>query len=33
VPVTLPTFKGDGLHPGVSLDHMSAAYDRLDTGR
>ena len=29
-PVQLPTFKGDGLQPGLSLDHMSTIYDRLD---
>ncbi len=29
-PVDLPTFKGDGLQPGVSLDDMSTVYDRMD---
>ncbi len=28
--VRLPTFKGDGLQPGLSLDDMSTIYDRLD---
>ncbi len=26
----LPTFRGDGLQPGVSLDHMETVYDRMD---
>lgn len=29
-PVTLPTFKGEGLQPGLSLDDMSTIYDRMD---
>lgn len=28
--VRLPTFRGDGLNPGVSLDDMSSVYDRMD---
>jgi hypothetical protein len=28
--VRLPTFRGDGLNPGVSLDDMDTVYDRLD---
>jgi hypothetical protein len=28
--VRLPTFKGKGLQPGLSLDEMSTIYDRLD---
>jgi plasmid stability protein len=28
--VELPTFKGRGLAPGVSLDDMSTVYDRMD---
>ena len=28
--VRLPTFRGDGLQPGVSLDDMDTVYDRLD---
>lgn len=26
----LPTFKGDGLQPGVTLDNMEGVYDRMD---
>jgi plasmid stability protein len=26
----LPTFKGDGLQPGLSLDDSSSIYDRMD---
>jgi hypothetical protein len=26
----LPTFKGDGLQPGVTLDDMGTVYDRMD---
>jgi hypothetical protein len=26
----LPTFRGDGLQPGVNLDDMDSVYDRLD---
>jgi hypothetical protein len=26
----LPTFRGDGLQPGISLDDMSTVYDRMD---
>jgi len=26
----LPTFKGDGLQPGISLDHMETVYDLMD---
>jgi plasmid stability protein len=29
-PVTLPTFKGDGMQPGVTLDDMGTVYDRMD---
>ena len=29
-PVTLPTFKGDGLQPGVTLDDLGTVYDRMD---
>jgi hypothetical protein len=29
-PVRLPTFKGDGLQPGVTLDDMGTVYDRMD---
>lgn len=29
-PVHLPTFRGDGLRPGVSLDDMGGVYDRMD---
>ena len=29
-PVRLPTFKGDGLQPGLTLDDMSTILDRLD---
>jgi hypothetical protein len=28
--VTLPTFGGEGLAPGLSLDDMSTVYDRMD---
>jgi len=28
--VELPTFEGQGLAPGVSLDDMSTVYDRMD---
>ena len=28
--VTLPTFRGDGLQPGVTLDDMDTVYDRMD---
>jgi hypothetical protein len=28
--VRLPTFRGDGLQPGVTLDDMDTVYDRLD---
>lgn len=28
--VSLPTFKGDGLQAGVTLDDMDTVYDRLD---
>jgi len=28
--LTLPTFRGDGLQPGVSLDDMKTVYDRMD---
>jgi len=28
--VSLPTFRGDGLQPGVTLDDMDTVYDRLD---
>lgn len=29
-PAKLPTFRGDGLQPGVTLDDMDTVYDRLD---
>ncbi|PYU94119.1 MAG: hypothetical protein DMG08_08490 [Acidobacteria bacterium] len=29
-PVRLPTFRGDGLQPGITLDDMGTVYDRLD---
>ena len=29
-PVRLPTFRGDGLQPGLTLDDMSTILDRLD---
>ena len=29
-PVRLPTFRGDGLQPGVNLDDMGTVYDRMD---
>ena len=32
-PVTLPTFKGNGLRPGVSLDDMGTVHDRMDEVR
>lgn len=28
--VRLPTFRGDGLNPGVNIDDMDAVYDRMD---
>ena len=28
--MTLPTFRGDGLQPGISLDNMDTVYDRID---
>lgn len=28
--IDLPTFKGHGLAPGVTLDDMSTVYDRMD---
>ena len=28
--VRLPTFRGDGLIPGVDLDYMDTVYDRMD---
>ena len=28
--VRLPTFRGDGLKPGVTLDDMDTVYDRMD---
>ena len=28
--VTLPTFRGDGLRPGLTLDDMGTVLDRLD---
>jgi hypothetical protein len=28
--VRLPTFRGDGLQPGVTLDDMDGVYDRMD---
>jgi hypothetical protein len=31
--VSLPTFRGDGLQPGISLDDMSTVYDRMDAVR
>ena len=32
-PVRLPTFRGDGLQPGVDLDDLSTVYDRMDGRR
>ena len=32
-PTRLPTFRGDGLQPGVNLDDMDTVYDRLDGRR
>ena len=29
-PVRLPTFKGDGLQPGIDLDHTASLLDLLD---
>jgi len=29
-PVRLPTFKGQGLQSGLSLDDMGGIYDRMD---
>ena len=29
-PVRLPTFAGDGLQPGLTLDDMSTILDRMD---
>jgi plasmid stability protein len=29
-PVVLPTFKGQGLAPGISLDDMKTVHDRMD---
>jgi hypothetical protein len=29
-PVRLPTFRGEGLQDGLSLDAMGTIYDRLD---
>jgi hypothetical protein len=29
-PVRLPTFKGEGLQEGVSLDRLGTSYDRMD---
>ena len=29
-PVLRPTFKGDGLQPGVTLDDMGTVYDRME---
>ena len=28
--LNLPTFRGDGLQPGISLDDMETVYDRMD---
>lgn len=28
--VRLPTFRGDGLQPGVNLEDMDTVYDRMD---
>ncbi len=30
-PVLLPTFKGDGLQPGVTLDDIGTVYDRMES--
>lgn len=27
--VSLPTFRGDGLQPGITLDNMETVYDRM----
>ena len=32
-PFDLPTFAGDGLHPGLSLDEMGGVYDAMDRTR
>jgi hypothetical protein len=29
-PIELPTYRGDGLQAGISLDDMDAVYDRMD---
>jgi len=29
-PVVLPTFRGEGLAPGISLDDMKTIYDRME---
>lgn len=29
-PVVLPTFRGDGLQPGVTLDDMDTVHDAMD---
>ena len=29
-PVRLPTFKGEGLQSGLSLDELGTIYDRMD---
>jgi predicted transcriptional regulator len=29
-PVRLPVFRGNGLHEGLSLDHMGDVLDRMD---
>jgi hypothetical protein len=29
-PVHLPTFKGEGLQEGLSLDELGTIYDRMD---
>jgi hypothetical protein len=31
--VSLPTFRGNGLQPGISLDDMSTVYDCMDSVR
>jgi hypothetical protein len=32
-PVRLPTFKGEGLQSGLTLDEMGTIYDRMDGRR
>jgi len=32
-PFELPSYRGDGLQAGISLDDMDAVYDRMDGAR